>query len=304
MNSSIERPIFFIGMPRSGTTILFEAFARHPSLAWVSNYCRMYPGKPWVNGLRPLLDNRFVKLYGNKKQYGETRLLNIYFPQPDEAYQFWNLHTSLRFGRDCLEGQQCKEPYRGNIRRVVSSIVTWQRKKRFSAKLTGPPRIHYLRSIFPDAIFVHVVRDGRAVVHSLLNVPFWKEKGGFIEPFWNGCLSEEEHNSWMESGSDPGILAALQWRRVIELTRREGKELGAGQLYEVRYEEFMDAPHESLDRLCRACGLSLSDSVHEFIDNGPQLCNMNYKYEKDFAKEYLTKLNASMRPIIDELRYL
>ena len=71
----IQQPIFFIGMGRSGTTILFEAFARHPQLAWPSSYCRMYPEQLWVNGLRRLLDNRVIHLYSHKQQYGGKKVV-------------------------------------------------------------------------------------------------------------------------------------------------------------------------------------------------------------------------------------
>jgi len=159
MKIDIQRPIFFIGMGRSGTTILFEAFARHPELAWTSSYCRMYPENLWVNGLRRILDNKLIHLYSNKQQYGGKRLLNDYFPQPDEAYVFWNKYAGERFAGHSLHMKRCTEEDIVTARRAVAEVMKWQRRDRFAAKFTGPPRITYLKSIFPDAQFVNVVRD-------------------------------------------------------------------------------------------------------------------------------------------------
>ena len=38
-----NRPIFLIGMPRSGTTLLFTGLAVHPQLAWFSQYTHLFP---------------------------------------------------------------------------------------------------------------------------------------------------------------------------------------------------------------------------------------------------------------------
>ena len=34
----ILKPIFIVGAPRSGTTLLYDLLAQHPTLGWFSNY--------------------------------------------------------------------------------------------------------------------------------------------------------------------------------------------------------------------------------------------------------------------------
>lgn len=89
----LDKPIIFIGMPRSGTTILFERFAQHPELGWLSNYCEKQPAWPVLNLLCPLLDNPVVGLRGEKKQYSRLRLGNRFYPRPNESYAFWDHYT-------------------------------------------------------------------------------------------------------------------------------------------------------------------------------------------------------------------
>lgn len=303
-DSSLKRPIFFIGMPRSGTTIIFEAFSRHPDLGWISGYCRMHPRRPWVNVLRRIFDNRLLKLHSKKKQYGRNRLINFYLPIPDEAYEFWDMYAGVPFSSNALPGISCSEARRDALRNAVSEVLGWQGKTRLAAKFTGPPRISFLSSIFPDAIFVHVVRDGRAVVQSLLEVKFWIENSGFEKPFWEDLLTQSLLDEWERHDRDSGVLAALQWKRVVELAKLESEALEAGQYNEVNYEEFVRAPHDVLSQLFDMCGLDDSSSSHDILNAGAELRNMNDKYHAVFKSEYISLLSRSMQPILKEHGYV
>jgi hypothetical protein len=298
----LDRPIFVIGMPRSGTTVLFEALARHPELGWLSNYCRMYPRAPWVNGLRRLLDNGVVRLHGHKKQYGSASLLNLWLPQPDEAYEFWDAHTGVPFSRAALHGEVCDPDTSAALRAAAERVVVCQGRHRFSAKMTGPARIQFLRSIFPNTVFIHVIRDGRAVVHSLLHVPFWRNKGGLEQPFWSGLLSSADIELWERSMRDPAVLAGLQWKCVIELTRAEATDTD-GQYVEVRYEDFVTAPHEVISSVLQICNLPETDAVHDNIETGPALRNMNDKFRRDLSPTALQQISSSMEPLLGALGY-
>lgn len=90
-------PIFFIGAPRSGTTISFELFSTHPDLAWLTNYAAVFPRLPAVNLLRSVLDNRWIHLRAFKNQWGEASRLNSFLPWAAEVYPFWNAHGCANF---------------------------------------------------------------------------------------------------------------------------------------------------------------------------------------------------------------
>lgn len=303
MHDRLARPIFVIGMPRSGTTVLFEALARHPDLGWVSNYCRMYPRAPWTNVCRLLLDNSLVHLHGHKKQYGRAPPYNLWLPQPDEAYEFWDAYAGTDFSRAALHGQPCSPDAAAALAAACAAVVRWQGRDRFSAKLTGPPRIAFLRSVFPDAHFVHLIRDGRAVVHSLLNIPFWRNQGGLERPFWSGLLSAAEMDLWEHGARDPALLAALQWKRVIELARIEKEALAPAQYVEIRYEDFTAAPHDVIAEVSRTCALAHAPQVHRALDAGPALRNMNTKFRSELSVASLTALSAVMEPMLGQLGY-
>ena len=303
MIDRLKDPVFFIGFPRSGTTIIFETFVRHPAFGWLANYAEMWPSVISANILCRLLDNRLIRLRGHKKQYGSVRLGNRYFPQPVEAYAFWDHFTGINFSRDYLLGQTADLAARLRVRRALHNMILYQGKTRFATKLTGPGRIQYLLSIFPDARFVHVLRDGRAAVESLLRVEFWRDKGGMDAPFWVNGLEAGAIDDWNESGRDPVVLAAYQWKRIIETTRDEARGLSHEKYIEVKYEDFVASSPAVTSKLLSWAGLVVdaADMQVEMIGTG--FSDMNRKYLEVFDSEQINALNQIMGPVLGQLGY-
>ena len=298
-----KEPLFVIGMPRSGTTIVFDAVSAHPQFGWLSNYSAMFPSRPWLNGLRRLLDNRWVNLRGQKKQYGSVRLGNRYYPQPDEAYEFWNYHTGTDFSRDYLLGCAASSATAQRVRSAVQSVLAWQGRSHFATKLTGPGRICYLSSIFPGARYVNVIRDARAVVSSLMRVDFWESNGGLERPFWNNGLDGQVLADWQESGSDPVALAAMQWKFVIESTREEAAQLPDGHYLEVRYEDFVAMPDKLTGRIFDFSGLEYSADMTWWAVNTRKLTKMNAIRQKGLGEAGVRKIESVAGSLLDELGY-
>jgi hypothetical protein len=299
-----QAPVFFIGFPRSGTTLISEAFFRHEALGWPSAYSEWFPQRPWLNVVRRLLDNRVVHLPGRKGgPYIKTIVGNRLLPQPAEAYRFWDHYAASDFSRSYLLDRTADKDSISRTRNAVRKLTRWQGRPRFAAKITGPSRIQFLNSIFPDARFVHVIRDGKAAVHSLLNVGFWREKGGLEGPFWAGGLSQVDLQTWQANSKDPGVLAALQWRRVLEVARLECTSIPAARYREIRYEDFLKSPHVLLRSLYEFCGLDDSERGHKFLENGPDLVNFNDRYRAEFSDSYVEKLSGLMQPMLAQFGY-
>ena len=303
VKTGIYQPIFFVGVPRSGTTVVFETFSRHENLGYPTNYTRKFPKWPVMGLLFFFFNRRSLYLMGKMEKHGGVPLGNKLRPKIAEAYSFWDYYTRTNFSRNYLGQQVCGETARVRVSRAVNSLLKWQKKPRFCSKLTGPPRIEYLKSIFPDAKFVHIVRDGRAVVNSLLNVSFWRKKGGLDRPYWKPGLPGEYVNMWKDFNRDSAILAALQWRNIIEVAHCERRQLGSEQYLEIRYEDFITAPHELLQTLYKFCNLSDSKRAHTFLDYNPVSAGMNSKYKKDLSPDTIASITDVMQPVLTKLRY-
>ena len=198
----LQKPIILFGSGRSGTTIISEILFQHEDLAWHSNYQEIFPRFPQINYLRRLFENKwwrlvkfwnFVGVSKNTRQKRSKQLLNLAIFNPIERYNFWEKLTGPRidFSRGFLLDTKATAEERTYIRSFLAKQVKYQGRKRLIMKFTGPARLEYLQSIFPDAIFVNIVREPIATVRSWLEVGFWQTKG-INRLWWIGAYSPEE----------------------------------------------------------------------------------------------------------------
>jgi hypothetical protein len=116
-------------------------------------------------------------------------------------------------------------------------------------------RIDYLRRVFPDARFIHVIRDGRAVVSSMViqirsRVRRQQQPmGGFCRPpGWRTLLRD-----------DLVEQTALQWQAIVRHVRGRRDMLGPDYC-EVRYEELCAQPREVSRALFEFSGLAAGEA--------------------------------------------
>ena len=88
-----------------------------------------------------------------------------------------------------------------------------------------------LERLFPDARYVHLVRDGRDAALSFLAMP-------------KGIVTE----TWAHPRDAAGF--ACQWRREVAAARELGRRAGPGRYLELRYEELVTDPAGRLRAIC------------------------------------------------------
>ena len=230
---AIESPIFVIGTGRCGSTALMDLIAYHPSFAWPSQYTARRPGLD-----RSAVLSRIVEL----PVVGPRLKFMRFTPKHAESYEQWNR---------CFAG--FAEPFRDLVaddasphtkqlfHATVDSICRYQGKDRFMTKYTGWSRIEFIRAIFPDARFVHIVRDGRAVAYSYTTMPWWDGWGGVDRSRW-GSLSEEALDSLARYDHSFVALAALQWKTLINNICDKSAPLTKENLLLLRYEDVVRDP--------------------------------------------------------------
>lgn len=293
MARAVERPIFFVGAPRSGTTLVFNVFAARPDLAWFSQHLARFPDWPSVTALTRLADlGRGFRKSIDRSDLRRGRLERLRVG-PSEAYPVWERYCGERFVYDFMLGAKATPGERDRVRRLVAKLQRYQGKHRFATKITGPARIGYLASIFPDAQFVHVIRDGRAVTSSLLRVHFWRDSWRERQVSWSGGVDEEDLDPWRDSDDLPLALTALQWAAIVSAARDEARELAPGHYVELRYEDFVADPHRLLDEVTAACDLPPARQPHEFLDTRVDLRDMNQGWRR--------ALDGPQRALLEEL---
>lgn len=101
-----------------------------------------------------------------------------------------------------------------------------------------------LERLFPDALYVHLVRDGRDCALSFLQLP-------------EGIVTR----TWGHPRDAAGF--ACQWRTEVVAAHALGRRVGARYL-EVRYEELVAEPEGVLRRICTHAALSFEPAMVDY----------------------------------------
>lgn len=148
-------PIFVIGAPRSGTTFLASSIGGHPDIVSL----------PELHFLFQMMEEEIV--LGPLKTDRKVELLNadFYF----RSLQLFDTRGQLV---GCVEGKGVKSLALDIVRRFnekneQKEYSLWVEHSSYSHLY-----IHMIKQVFPNARFVHSVRDPRAVYSSTVQVPW------------------------------------------------------------------------------------------------------------------------------------
>ena len=215
-------PLIVLGVRRSGTTLLRVMLDRNPELAvpdesyFVPQLARRHRGRvdpaAFVDDLRRL-------------------------PTLVE----WGLSPDAVAAR-LREGMSRGEA----IAAVFAAYAAERGKTRWGDKT--PLYMQYLpllERLFPEAAYVHLVRDGRDAATSFLEVPAGIMTAGWGHP------------------RDAAGFAA-QWAIEVRGARALGRRVGERYI-EVRYEELVASPGEELRRICAFAGLEYDDAMLGYV---------------------------------------
>ena len=286
---------------------MFAAFAAHPSLGWFSQYMHRFPQ---LKGLAAL--SRLPEIWPGSRagvaRSGESwSIVNRLQIAPSESagdeYGVWTHCCGKKLHLSFLLGVKPTEAERQCLHEKVSTALRFQKKDRFAAKLTGPPRIGYLSTAFEDAIFIHVIRDPRAVVGSLMRVPFWRDTFRYSEPAWSDGLSEQDLQAWRADGESPTALAALEWRTVLGWARKEAAEFAPGRYMEVRYEDFIADPHHVLGMTFDFSQLPPNDRPYRFVDKRVGIQDLTDSWKKRLSDDEVRIIESITSSVMRELDY-
>ena len=215
-----DRPIFVVACPRSGTTLLQLMLSAHPRIA-----------------IPP--ENRFVvEGWIQRARFGDLRVR-----RNRVALAKWIIRR--RMFRDLeLDRKAVRRAIVTGPPTIGSAMGIVLREYAHSK---GKPRwgdkrpvylkhLDWLLEMFPDAQFVHIVRDGRDCVASLKRMRWWR--GG-------------------------SLTAISRWVESMRQGERARRRLRPDQYYELQYEHLVADPRQELERLCAFLGEDFAESMLE-----------------------------------------
>lgn len=218
---------FIVGCGRSGTTLIRAMLDSHPMLAV----------PPESHFIPSLARRRAAYLRGGDILDAERFVSDL---RRHPRFRRWSLPPE-----DVLKALAESSPTNiaDAIRIVFHLYAARQGKSRYGDKT---PRyvlkIGSLAELFPEARFIHIIRDGRDVALSLLDIG-----GGRVED------------------------AALYWRRHVVRGRTAGTRLGPDRYREVRYEDLVADPESRLRSLCEFLDLRFEDSMLRYFERASDL---------------------------------
>jgi hypothetical protein len=193
-----ERPIFVLGCPRSGTTLLQLMLHAHPRIA-----------------IPP--ETRFVMpAYDARSTFGDLR-----DPANRLALARWIVERkATRFADLGLDGERVIEQIVAGPPTLGSAlgIVLRAYAERFGKPRWGDKRPGYfqripaLRRMFPDAQVVQLVRDGRDCVASLKEMDWYKHDAYHALATW---MESIEVGEWAARSLGPGTYHRVYYERLI-----------------------------------------------------------------------------------------
>jgi hypothetical protein len=242
-----SRFVFVLGTGRCGSTLVEEVLCRHASVGFVSNLEDRFK--------LPVTAGRWNGPLYRRLPAAVTQKSRVRYA-PSEGYRMLAREVSPLLAsppRDLLAGDVT--PWLdARFRNFFTDRAHAQRTDTFLHKFTGWPRAGFIREVFPSARFIHVVRDGRAVANSWLQMPWWL---GFEGPdHWQwGPLPAELAAEWEASGRSFVVLAGLLWKMLIDAFDSARKGIPAVDWLEVRYEDVAANPRTAFARMLEFCGI-------------------------------------------------
>jgi sulfotransferase family protein len=260
----LEKPIILFGSGRSGTTLISEIIFQHEDLAWHSNYQELFPKFAGINYMRRLFDNKMWRIIGMNTQNNRS-FSNYMLFRPIERYDFWEAVTGERidFSRSFLLNEKATPEEREHIRTFFAKIIKFQKRKRLAIKITGPARMEYLMSIFPDAQFINITREPISVIRSWMEI-YWNEQIT-NQLWWQGAYSEDELKKAKELSSNKFLFAAFQYKKLMETTQQEIDKMHP-DVYNASYEDFVKDPNDFINNMMQFLHLQPSKLVDTFMN--------------------------------------
>jgi hypothetical protein len=144
-----------------------------------------------------------------------------------------------------------RAPYHHFISKVYDLYGQRRGKTIVGDKTPGYAReLPTLHLLWPEARFVHLIRDGRDVCLSILN---WERAKS-----WKPGEGAARFRTWEQ---DPVGTAALWWEWHVRLAREAGGQFGSELYYELRYESLVTRPTDECRALCEFLDVPYDDHM-------------------------------------------
>ncbi len=273
-----KRPVFVVGSPRSGTTFLYDALQSTGGFPVYNRESHVF------SGLVTRVGNLSVPR--NREKLIAKWLESQYFKPIGVDVE----EVKLRFLRDGRNGGDF-------LRFVMEDMAHHQNMERWADHT--PDHVLYMQQIkstIPDALFIHLVRDGRDVALSL-------DKQGYLDSYlWHKRYGV--------------MVCGIYWEWTVEAGMQQGARMRDSYL-EVRYEDLIGKPHETFARIgnfldqemewerIRRAGIGAVSNPNTAFSAGSNGGDFSpiCRWKTAFPKDDLPRFESMLGPCLQRLGY-
>jgi hypothetical protein len=218
----VSPPLFVLGVSRSGTTLLRVILDRSPGLAI-----------PDESFFIPLLARRHGRTIDAGRFLDDVSRISV--------IRAWGISAGDIAPR-IRSGMRTGDA----ISAIFETYATRAGKPRWGDKTPMYMRhLPVIERLFPDAQFVHLIRDGRDAALSFLEMP----EGTYTR-------------TWAHP--DDAAQFACLWRKEVRAARALGRRVAPDRYHEVRYEDFVAAPDEAVRSICAFAGIPFGAEMLDY----------------------------------------
>ena len=249
----------------------------------------------------------------------------------EEARHVWNWGHNYR-PHDGLRADDATPRIKAHIQRAFARRLAAEGREVLAEKTpSNCLRLPFIREIFPQARYLFIVRDGRAVVHSteivtrtqapesrwyaprLLGTPVW-EWPALLPRAWqtlgrrllgrNMVFWGPRPPGWQEwlREDDRLTVLAKQWSHTIEPALEFRDQMPSESWLEIRYEELVTAPRRHARKIEAFAGLTPSRAFVEHLEAECHVGRVD-AWREGMDDAELEAIRPILKPVLDRLGY-
>ncbi len=268
-------PVFILGAPRTGSTILYQLLSSQGDFFYFNNYLAKNHQTP-AKALKTFASKggQFKHDSFNSK-FGETSGDNA----PSEAGYFW--YRWIPEGHHELKKSDLSKDDLDQISSYFKFFESQSQLPILIKNLNMGLRMDLIRSIHPQARIIHIVRNTLDNSRSILK---GRIKYGNSEDFWFGS-KPNEWQDWQNGSVAEQIVGQIEWMNNSIL--KGAKQLGDECYLRIRYEDLVKDTDSTIKEIKNFLKNGNIEIEHGFPSLSKESQNEEQLELSDFDKEVI-----------------